>query len=206
MQAQTPNARPPRRGPLATLDRFARSSAAVERCDLCGVGLAVAHEHLAEPATRRLLCCCSACALLFSAQEAGRYRRVSPRCEPLPELQVPDGLWGRLGVPVGLAFFVHRSAPGGVMAVYPSPAGPLESPVAAEDWAALVAANAVLRDLEPDVEALLVNRTGGARDHFRVSLDRCYELIGLIRTHWQGFTGGPALWDGVGRFFAALRG
>ncbi|HJZ57008.1 MAG TPA: DUF5947 family protein, partial [Gemmataceae bacterium] len=180
MHARTPDVRPPRRGPLATLDRFARSPAAVERCDLCGIALESGHEHLAEPAARRLLCCCPACALLFSAQEGGRYRRVSPRCEPLPDLQVPDGLWDLLGVPVGLAFFVSRSTASGVVAVYPSPAGPLESQVAAEEWAAIVAANAALRDLEPDVEALLVNRTGGARDQFRVSLDRCYELIGLI--------------------------
>src|SRR5436305_2026101 len=35
---------------------------------------------------------------------------------------------------------------------------------------------------EPDVEALLVNRAGSARDHFRVGIDQCYRLAGLLRT------------------------
>ena len=43
-------------------------------------------------------------------------------------------------------------------AYYPSPMGPTESLLELDAWAALEAANPVLATLEPDVEALLVNR------------------------------------------------
>src|SRR5262245_20154970 len=196
----------PRRGPLGALSRFARPTPRAGRCELCGGELAAEHAHLAEPAARRLVCCCGACALLFGARQAGRYRLVPPRREPLPDLRVPDGLWERLGVPVGLTFFYRSTLAGQVLATYPSPAGPLESPVPAAAWEELANENALLRELEPDVEALMVNHTAGAREQYRVSLDYCYELVGLVRTHWRGLSGGPELWDEVGRFFAALRG
>ena len=91
-----------------------------------------------------------------------------------------------------------------MVAVYPSPAGPLESPVDTAAWGALVTDNPVLGDLAPDVEALLVNRVNGADDAFRCSLDRCYHLIGLVRAHWTGMTGGPELWKAVEAYFARL--
>ena len=71
-------------------------------------------------------------------------------------------------------------------------------------WQALVEDNPGLRDLTPDVAALLVHRVGEAREHYRVGVDRCYELVGLVRTHWRGFSGGQAVWDEIGRFFAGL--
>jgi hypothetical protein len=177
----------------------------VERCDLCGAALRPGHEHLAELAARRLVCACGACALLFANQEAGRFRRVPPRLDRLDDLRFPEDRWSGLGIPVRLAFFHRRSAAGGVIAVYPSPAGPLESPVDADAWDAFTADNPALRDLSPDVEALLVNRVNKADDAFRCSLDRCYHLIGLVRAHWRGMTGGPELWREVERYFARLR-
>jgi hypothetical protein len=63
----------------------------------------------------------------------------------------------------------------------------------------------VLAELEQDVEALLVNRTRGARDHWLVPVDRCYELVGLIRKGWKGFGGGPDVWAEVDSFFERLR-
>jgi Family of unknown function (DUF5947) len=63
----------------------------------------------------------------------------------------------------------------------------------------------VLRDLQPDVEALLVNRTKGCREYYRVPIDRCYLLVGLIRTHWRGLSGGSEAWDAIDGFFARLR-
>jgi len=89
--------------------------------------------------------------------------------------------------------------------VYPSPAGPLESQVEPDAWAALARDNTVLRELEPDVEALLVNRVRGAREHYRCSIDRCYHLIGIVRAHWRGFSGGPDLWARGRNVLARLR-
>ena len=39
----------------------------------------------------------------------------------------------------------------------------------------------MLATLEPDIEALLVNRARGARRHWIVPIDECYALVGLIR-------------------------
>lgn len=190
------------RSPFAALRRFTRPEPAIERCGLCGDPLPPEHAHLCEPAARRLVCACRACALLLGS-ETGRYRRVTSRVEMLPDLRLTDEQLTAMGVPVGLAFF-YRAATG-VVAVYPSPAGPLESAVDVEAWDSLAASNPVLRELELDVEALLVNRVRGSRAHYRCSIDRCYHLIGLVRTHWQGFTGGPELWSEVEAFFARLR-
>ena len=65
--------------------------------------------------------------------------------------------------------------------------------------------NPVLRELAPDVEALLINRVSGARDYFRVPIDECYKLVGLIRTHWRGLSGGTEVWKEISRFSQSLK-
>jgi hypothetical protein len=75
-----------------------------------------------------------------------------------------------------------------------------------EAWQLLAEDNPVLRDFEPDVEALLVNRVGEARECYRAGIDQCYKLVGLIRTHWRGLSGGTAVWEEIGRFFTGLKG
>jgi hypothetical protein len=195
----------PNGNPLAFVRRFARPRpAAQERCELCDLGLADDHAHLVEPAARRLVCACDACAILFGYHDSGKYRRVPRRVDELTDFRLTDVGWAGLGLPVNLAFFLHSSAAGRVVAVYPSPGGATEAALAPDAWDGLVEENPALRALEPDVEALLVNRVGEARDHYRVGIDECYKLVGLIRTHWTGFSGGPA-WDEVARFFAGLR-
>lgn len=72
-------------------------------------------------------------------------------------------------------------------------------------WEALVADNPVLEELEPGTEALLVNRVDSMREHYRVPLDRCYELVGLMRQHWRGLSGGPEAWNVIHDFFAKLK-
>jgi hypothetical protein len=183
---------------LAALRRFARPPAPRERCELCAANLADDHAHLVEPASRRLVCACPACAVLFDGQGAGKYRRVPRDVRSLPGAALSDVQWAALNLPIDLAFFLHSTAAGGVVAVYPSPAGATEAPVSVEAWEAL-------SDLKPDVEALLVNRVRGAREYYRVGIDRCYQLVGLVRTHWRGMSGGPALWEEIGRYFATLK-
>src|SRR5262249_44835440 len=161
---------------FAVLREFASRGEPAERCELCGTALASEHAHLVEPAVRRLMCCCDACALLVGSQQEGRYRRVTPRLDRLPDFRMAVERWESLGVPVKLAFFCPTAHTGRVVAVYPSPAGVVEETVPTEAWDALVGENPILRDLEPNVEALLVNRIGFAADYYRASLDRCYEL------------------------------
>jgi hypothetical protein len=194
----TPNA-------LASIRRFIRPSTPVEHCGLCSVALAEEHSHLVEPATRRLVCACEACALLFDGPNAGRFRRVPRRVVELPAFRFSDEEWDALQLPINLVFFVRSTTAGRVVACYPSPAGATESLVAAEAWESLTAANPSLRDLEPDVEGLLVNRIGASSDHFRLGVDHCYRLVGLVRSHWRGLSGGAIVWGEVAVFFDDLR-
>jgi hypothetical protein len=60
--------------------------------------------------------------------------------------------------------------------------------------------------MEEDVEALLVNRVGGAPRSWLVPVDDCYGLVGLIRTQWRGLSGGREVWDGIESFFDELDG
>jgi hypothetical protein len=91
-----------------------------------------------------------------------------------------------------------------VVAYYPSPAGPTESLLELDAWTEIERANPSLGVMEPDVEALLVNRSRGARQYFLVPIEDCYGLVGLIRTRWRGLTGGSEVWEGIERFFESL--
>jgi Family of unknown function (DUF5947) len=190
---------------LTSLRRFARSPDVREKCELCSAALAADHAHLVEPTNRRLVCACDPCAILFTDQGAKKYRRVPRRAQFLPDFRLTDMAWEELHLPINLAFFLHSTAAERVVALYPSPGGAIESLVTLEAWQALVEDNPMLRDLEPDVEALLVNRMGSAQECYRAGIDKCYELVGLIRTHWRGLSGGTAVWNEIGRFFAALK-
>jgi len=189
-----------------TLRRFVRPrSVASERCDLCSIELGVDHAHLVEPATRRLVCACQACAILFSAAAETKYRRVPLRVQYLPNFQLTAAQWEGLMIPINLAFFFQSSAAGKMIVLYPSPAGATESLLDFEAWKEIVEGNPVLREMEADTEALLVNRVGKASEHFIVPIDECYRLVGLIRTKWKGLSGGTEVWEAIDGFFAELK-
>jgi Family of unknown function (DUF5947) len=177
-----------------------------ERCDLCGEPVPARHRHLIDVHDRRLLCACRPCSILFDHRGAGggHYRLLPERSRYLADFDLDDRLWQGFGIPVDLAFFFHSTAADRVVAFYPAPAGATESLLELDVWDELVERNPVLRELEPDVEALLVNRTRGAQDHWLVPVDRCYELVGLIRLHWRGLGGGEEVWAELDRFFDGL--
>jgi hypothetical protein len=196
----------PVRNPLSALRQFVRkpSGQPAERCELCGLALATEHAHLLEPATRQLVCSCEPCAVLFSGRQGGRYRRVPRDIWALPEFRLTDIQWEDLHLPINLAFFVQSTPAKRVLALYPSPAGAVESLLTLEAWQTLVVDNPVLGELEPDVEALLVNRMKDVRAYYRTPIDECFKLVGLIRAHWRGLSGGTEVWDEVGRYFKSL--
>jgi hypothetical protein len=74
-----------------------------------------------------------------------------------------------------------------------------------EAWAQVVADNPRLRELESDVEALLVNRVGAAREYYLAPIDECYKLVGLIRSNWRGLSGGTEVWRAIAVFFKELK-
>lgn len=191
---------------IAALRGFvAMPPSAAERCELCSVEIESEHPHLIEIATQRLVCACRACALLFSSREAKRYRRVPADVHRLPGFALSDEAWDAFLIPVDMAFFVRRSAEDRVVALYPGPAGPTEAKVDLKAWDDLAAQNPALDEFEEDVEALLINRTEGAREYYRVPIDRCYELVGEIRRNWHGLSGGEEVRRAIRAFFAALR-
>ena len=179
----------------------------LEHCDLCREPVAPEHRHIVDLQARSLLCACRACTILFDRREAGggHYRLVPERRLELDGFRLDDAQWAAFRIPVELAFFFRSSGVGRVAAVYPSPAGATESLLELEAWQDLERGNPVLLELEDDVEALLVNRAGGRRDHFLVPIDDCYALAGLMRTHWKGFAGGGEVWREIDLFFDRLR-
>ena len=199
------NAARPQPSAWAALRRFAQPPPQLERCELCSVELPPEHEHLVEPEGRQLLCACQACALLFDTPVENRYRRVPRDGCWLSDFRISDAQWESLGIPIGLAFFFHSSPIEKLVAIYPSPAGPTESLLELDAWQGIAEKNSVLQQLAPDTEALLVNRIGGQRQYFQTPIDQCYQLIGLIRTHWQGFSGGTEAWNEVARFLDRLK-
>lgn len=190
---------------FATLRRFVRQPEPAERCDMCGTGLPDQHAHLFEPAKRRLICACEACLVSIGYQVDSPYRRVPRRVRFWPNFRLAEAQWDSLLIPVGMAFFFYSTPTGRMMAFYPSPAGATESLLSLETWQELVQDNPVLAEMEPDVEALLVNRVEGAQEYFLAPIDKCYELVGLIRVHWRGFTGGSQVWEEIGKFYAGLK-
>jgi Family of unknown function (DUF5947) len=181
-----------------TLRRLVPKVDSAEHCGLCHQLLAPHHDHLLDPRTRRLLCSCQACAILFN-NPAAQYKRVPKRVRFLADCDISDAEWDGLMIPIGIAFFVKQHADGNdrIAAYYPSPAGPVESLLPLDVW------YPVFDQLEPDTEALLVNRA--AHESFVLPIDECYRLVGLMRTHWKGLSGGADVWKKIQLFFEEMK-
>ena len=192
------------KNPFAALRRMARPQTAAEHCDFCNLALPPTHRHVLEVATRKIICACDACALRFESV-IGRYKLIPRDTRALLDFKMTDAQWEALSLPIQLAFFLHSSPAQKVVALYPSPAGATESLLPINSWEAIAAENAELGEMQGDVEALLVNRLNGAREHYLAPIDVCFELSGLIRLHWRGFSGGDKVWEELGKFFARLR-
>jgi hypothetical protein len=187
--------------PSVALRKFVRPREAEERCDTCGAPLAAEHVHHFDPPSRRIRCACDSCAVLYATV----YKTIPRRVQVLSEFRISDPQWDDLMIPISLAFFSYSSLGGRVVALYPGPAGAAESMLRLDAWEEIRAENEELRGMEPDVEALLVNRVGASREYLIVPIDECYKLVGLIRIHWRGLSGGSKVWGEIARFFEQLR-
>lgn len=188
----------------APLQRFLRPPQRAERCEICMTPIGDEHGHVIDLPQRRIQCACRGCYLLFTSPGAGgaRFRAVPQRYRHQPEYPAGEQVWEQAGIPVRMAFFFHNTEQDRVTAFYPSPAGATESLLPLD--------NAVLADhdlgpVEPDVEALLVNRTEHGFEAFLVPIDACYRLVGIVKLRWRGFDGGAEAWAGIDAFFAELR-
>jgi hypothetical protein len=192
--------------PFATLRRFAvaRTEPVLERCDLCSIGLPPEHRHLLELATHKILCSCDACGLRFENVLDGKFKLIPRDVRSLPGFQLSDAQWEDLALPIDLAFLFYSTPAKRMMALYPSPAGATESLLSLAAWDSLVAENPALAGMQPDVEALLVNRVGERRLYYLAPIDVCFELVGLMRTHWRGLSGGEEVWREIEAFYTRL--
>jgi hypothetical protein len=201
------NDAPERAAASSFLRQFARrrpSSEPEESCELCSAPLNPLHQHLLDPKKRQIICACDGCAILFCGQAGAHYLRVPRRLRYLVDFQMSDLQWEALMVPINLAFFYRDTVAGKVLAMYPSPAGATESLLSFESWQEIVEQNPDLKTMEPDVEALLVNRIGDS-EYYLVPIDECYRLVGMIRVHWRGLSGGTEVWKEIHKFFDDLR-
>ena len=183
-------------------DRDGNGGAVAERCDLCGAELASDHRHLLHLSERRILCACESCIALRSGDP--ELRPTGTRMLLLDDFDLSDERWAALSIPIALAFFLRSSTTDGVVAFYPSPAGATESELDLRSWQELVADNPVLGELETDVEGLIVDRTGKRPRYAIAPIDQCYRLVGLIKTVWDGISGGPGVDDAIAEFFDEL--
>lgn len=197
------------KNPFDALRRFARQAPAQagERCDLCGEAIGPEHQHLLNLPTRQVQCACRACALLFDTPSAGGgTRRLIPtRILHLTNFSLTDPQWKALQIPVNMAFFCFLSPDQRMAAFYPGPMGAAESSLPLTAWEALAEENPILREMEPDVEALLIHRGREYCDVFLVPIDECYKLVGRIRLCWSGISGGSEVQEEIARFFADLK-
>jgi hypothetical protein len=174
-----------------------------ESCDLCGTSVPHDHRHLLQLDDRRIDCVCEACWAMRAGDSA--YRPVGTRTAWLPDLDLSEERWASFAIPIGLAFFMRSSVAGGVVGLYPSPAGATESELDLASWDALVADNPVLGGLKPDVEGLIVNRLADPRQYAIAPIDQCYALVGLVKSSWEGISGGVGLERAIAGFFDGLR-
>jgi Family of unknown function (DUF5947) len=194
---------------FGTLRQFIRRKRDVERCELCSAEVGADHPHLIEPASRKLLCSCNACAILFGGIGT-KYKRAPRRVLALHDFHLSDGQWESLMIPISMAFFFRSTPDARVVAFYPSPAGATESQLPLDTWNDIEEVNPSLKEMEPDVEALLVNRIGHVRgfatsEYYVLPIDECYKLVGLIRANWKGLSGGIEVWREIGGFFDGLK-
>ena len=200
---------------IGVLRQFVRAASSPRqapggKCEICSRELAVTHKHLLELASRKMVCACDACAILFSAQGNAKFRRVPRQIRFLPDFRMTDSQWDSLMMPINMAFFFRSSPEARVVAMYPSPAGATESLLSLEAWDEIADANPQLQHMDSDVEALLVNRIGHSRgfagaEYYLLPIDQCFRLVGIIRSHWRGFSGGTEVWQQIAAFFDALR-
>ncbi|HEY3778818.1 MAG TPA: DUF5947 family protein [Rhizomicrobium sp.] len=172
-----------------------------ERCEFCRAGLPGEHAHLLEPAARKIRCACVSCVALCGPDCLPIIRRK----EKLGIFAFSDAQWDALQIPVDLAFLV-RHADGRSTAHYPGPAGVVDSAFGSEVWSEIAETNPFLADMTAEVEALLLDRAGGGNEAYRLSIDHCYALAGLIRKRWRGLSGGEEVRREIRAYLGATDG
>ena len=183
------------------------AEARIPRCEMCNMSSGEDHGHVVDLESRAIMCVCRPCYLVFTPEGAGgkRFSAIPERYLHTDVFTLDQSTWESIGIPVRMAFFFTNSQLDADVCFYPSPAGATESLLPLEQWRGVLADNPDFADAQPDVEALLVNRTDGGFECFLVPIDRCYHLVGLVKLNWRGFDGGTEAWTAIDAFFDDLR-
>lgn len=176
----------------------------VEICELCETTVPSDHRHLLHLVERRIVCTCEVCWAKHSGDPD--FRPAGMRALWLEDFECSDEVWAGFQIPIGLAFFMRSGLTNQIVALYPSAVGATECELDLEAWERLVEANPRLGALDADGEALIVDRMSEPRQYVIAPIDECYRLVGLIKTRWEGISGGSAVEKAVPEFFAELRG
>ena len=186
-------------------ERRRRPRPGEEDCDLCGTAMPEDHRHLLQLEERRILCVVRE--LLGAARRRPEYpadRHAGRLARGLRAARRALGAASQ--IPIGLAFFMRSSAAGGVVAIYPSPAGATESELDLGAWDELVrGATRCSATLEADAEGLIVNRMADPPQYAIAPIDECYALVGLIKASWEGISGGVGVERAIAGFFDELQ-
>ena len=174
-----------------------------QQCELCVLTLSSKHRHLLHLDERRILCVCETCWAVRSGE--AEFRPVGNRTVWLEDFALTDEQWASFQIPIGLAFFMISTVSKGAIALYPSPAGATESELDLEAWEKLVSENPALETLDADSEALIVNRMADTPLHVIAPIDVAYQLVGVVKSSWEGISGGRATEDAVAGYFEGLR-
>ena len=59
--------------------------------------------------------------------------------------------------------------------------------------------------LEPDSEALIVNRLVDPPQQMIAPIDAAYGLVGVVKSSWEGISGGAAVGESVAEYLDGLR-
>ena len=124
---------------FGVLRQFTRSrsaaSRAVEHCELCSAGLAsrpsppCRTRHAPDPLRLRRL------RLALRRNGKIEVQARLPQFPVSPNFEMTDGQWESLMIPINMAFLFRSSLENRIVALYPSPAGAVESLLPLDAWA-----------------------------------------------------------------------
>ena len=193
---------------LAVLKGFVRQRAPLERCELCGTGLAPEHSHVLRIANRQLVCACDPCALLFADASAATYKRVSRRITELGDFALTDEQWEALLIPIDLAFFLHSSPARTNRRRLSKPAGPTESLLTSRPGTTSLESIRVCARSSSTWRRFSSTASGVARSPAAAgpSLSRSTSATGWLGDAevLHGISGGTVVWNEIAAFFAGL--
>ena len=142
---------------------------AQEHCDLCSEPIPPEHRHLLDLETRELRCACRRAACCSTARAPAAGTTPGPRpAAAAGRLRARRRAWEELRIPVDMAFFFHRARGRARRRLLPGADGRDRVAARAARLGGDRGRQPRARGMEPDVEALLVNRARGARDSWLV--------------------------------------